>query len=208
MYKIKKKTPKAEKPPALYNIVEDYTEFDAPGNVSVCAMTEREDVAWHARVLAESYDIPAEEMVRLLTEGGVHVYAESGPLVTRGLFACKVDESGMAPKQTWALDITQYGEAEQLARSYGFTVLDAAERVFRRTLPEELTERLQQRNLGLDYSKLEAHVARGGDSRGYFGRSELKALEKAAGRVEKDFGLPERENCRERWRNNYESITV
>ena len=163
MYKIKKKTPKAEKPPALYNIVEDYTEFDAPGNVSVCAMTEREDVAWHARVLAESYDIPAEEMVRLLTEGGVHVYAESGPLVTRGLFACKVDESGMAPKQTWALDITQYGEAEQLARSSGFTLLDAAERVFRRTLPEELTERLQQRNLGLDYSKLEAHVARGGD---------------------------------------------
>ncbi len=33
-----------------------------------------------------------------------------------------------------------------------------------------------------------AYVARGGVSRGYFGRSELEALEKAAGRVAKDFG--------------------
>ena len=38
MFKIKKKIDKP-KPPALYNIIEDYSEFDAPGNVTVCAMT-------------------------------------------------------------------------------------------------------------------------------------------------------------------------
>ena len=47
MYKIKKKAP-TSKPPILYNIIEDYTEFDAPGDVTVCAMTQPEDEAAHA----------------------------------------------------------------------------------------------------------------------------------------------------------------
>ncbi len=163
MYKIKKKTPKAEKPPALYNIIEDYTEFDAPGNVSVCAMTEPEDLQAHTRILAESYDIPVETMTRLLTEGGTHIYAGDSPLVTRGLFACKNDPTGQIPKQTWVLDVVQYSEAEALVRSYSLTLLEAAERVFIRTLPDELKAKLQHSNLGLDYSKLEPSVARGGN---------------------------------------------
>ena len=163
MYKIKKKTPSREKPPVLYNIIEDYTEFDAPGDVSVCAMTESEDLAVHAKILAESYEVPLETMTRLLSEGGVYVYESAGALATRGLFACKIDPSGQSPKQTWALDIVQYGEAEQLVRSYGVSLEEAAERVFYRTLPAELQERLRQKNLGLDYSTLERTVARGGD---------------------------------------------
>ena len=49
MYKIKKK---AEKPKStiLYNIIEDYSEFDAPGNVTACAMTLKEDLVAHAKV--------------------------------------------------------------------------------------------------------------------------------------------------------------
>ena len=38
MFKIKKKIEKP-KPPILYNVIEDYSEFDAPGNVTACAMT-------------------------------------------------------------------------------------------------------------------------------------------------------------------------
>ncbi len=163
MYKIKKKTQSREKPPVLYNIIEDYTEFDAPGDVSVCAMTESEDLAVHAKILAESYEIPLETMTRLLSEGGVYIYESAGALATQGLFACKIDPSGQSPKQTWALDIVQYGEAEQLVRSYGVSLEEAAERVFYRTLPAELQERLRQKNLGLDYSTLERTVARGGD---------------------------------------------
>jgi hypothetical protein len=40
VFKIKKKVT-APKLPILYNIVEDYSEFDAPGNVTACAMTLR-----------------------------------------------------------------------------------------------------------------------------------------------------------------------
>ncbi len=163
MYKIKKKTASRDKPPVLYNIIEDYTEFDAPGNVCVCAMTEPEDLQAHAKILSESYEIPLETMTHLLTEGGIHIFTESGPLATRGLFACKRDPSGQSLKQTWVLDVIQHGEAEQLTRSYGVSLEDTAERVFYRTLPPELQERLQQKNLGLDYSKLDRAVARGGD---------------------------------------------
>ena len=92
MFKIKKKIEKP-KPPILYNVIEDYSEFDAPGNVTVCAMTIPEDVAAHAKILAESYEVPLEEMTRLLTSGGVYVYPQVGGLLTRGLFACLVDAS-------------------------------------------------------------------------------------------------------------------
>ena len=51
MFKIKKKSEK-QKPTVLYNIIEDYSEFDAPGNVTVCAMTYQEDLAAHAKVLS------------------------------------------------------------------------------------------------------------------------------------------------------------
>ena len=70
MFKIKKKSGK-QKPTVLYNIVEDYSEFDAPGNVTVCAMTLQEDLSAHAKVLSESYEVPLETMTKLLAEGGV-----------------------------------------------------------------------------------------------------------------------------------------
>ncbi|MGH7259452.1 MAG: hypothetical protein ACREI9_02070, partial [Nitrospiraceae bacterium] len=87
MYKIKKRAAPAAKPPVLYNIIEDYSEHDPPGNVWVCAMTGAEDMAAHGRILSESYAIPYEEMERLLLWGGVYVYPQEGLLVTRGAFA-------------------------------------------------------------------------------------------------------------------------
>jgi hypothetical protein len=110
MFKIKKKTGKP-KPVILYNIIEDYSEFDAPGNVTACAMTYPEDLPAHAKVLSESYDIPLETMTTLLTDGGVYVYPQVGGLLTRGLFACRIDPTGEVPKQTWILDLTQFAEA-------------------------------------------------------------------------------------------------
>lgn len=162
MFKIKKKAEKA-KPVVLYNIVEDYSEFDEPGNVTVCAMTLPEDLAVHAKILAESYDVPVDRMTTLLSEGGAYVYPQTGGLVTRGLFACIVDRSGGSPKQTFTLDLMQFAEAEQLSRSRGIPFEDAAAQVFRRTLPEELKTKLGQKNLGLDYRTLDRTVAKGGD---------------------------------------------
>ena len=162
MFKIKKKASPA-KPPALYNVIEDYTEFDAPGNVTLCAMTLPEDEAAHAKILSESYDIPLEVMTRLLREGGVYAYPEVGGIVTRGLFACRLDSSGAAPKQTWVLDLMQSAEAEQLARAQAVPLEEAAFRVFMRTLPEELKKKLAEKNLGLDYRTLDRAVAKGGD---------------------------------------------
>jgi hypothetical protein len=162
MFKIKKKIDK-QKPPVLYNVIEDYSEFDAPGNVTVCAMTEKEDLPGHAKILAESYDVPLETMNRLLTEGGVYVYPQIGGLLTRGLFACSIDLTGAGPKQTFVLDLTHFAEAEQLARAQSLPLVEAAIKVFRRTLPEELKTKLQQKNQGLDYRTLDRAVAKGGD---------------------------------------------
>jgi hypothetical protein len=162
MFKIKKKIDKP-KPPVLYNIVEDYSEFDAPGNVTVCAMTEKEDLPGHAKILAESYDVPLEKMTQLLTDGGTYVYPQVGGVLTRGLFACRVDPAGSSPKQTFVLDLMQFAEAEQLARARAWSLEEAASEVFRRTLPEELKAKLQQKNLGLDYRTLDRAVAKGGD---------------------------------------------
>ena len=162
MFKIKKKIEKP-KPPILYNVIEDYSEFDAPGNVTACAMTLPEDVAAHAKILAESYDVPLEQMTQLLTEGGVYVYPQVAGLLTRGLFACRVDADGATPKQTWVLDLMQFAEAEQLARARAVPLADAAAEVFYRTLPEELKTKLAQKNLGLDYRTLDRAVAKGGD---------------------------------------------
>ena len=162
MFKIKKKIEKP-KPPILYNVIEDYSEFDAPGNVTACAMTLPEDVAAHAKILAESYDVPLEQMTQLLTDGGVYVYPQVGGLLTRGLFACRVDASGATPKQTWVLDLMQFAEAEQLARARAVPLEEAAAEVFYRTLPEELKTKLAQKNLGLDYRTLDRAVAKGGD---------------------------------------------
>ena len=52
MFKIKKKFEK-QKPTVLYNVIEDYSDFDAPGNVTACATTFPEDLAVHAKVLSE-----------------------------------------------------------------------------------------------------------------------------------------------------------
>ena len=162
MFKIKKKIEKP-KPPILYNVIEDYSEFDAPGNVTVCAMTLPEDVAAHAKILAESYEVPLEEMTSLLADGGIYVYPQVAGLLTRGLFACRVDAGGSIPKQTWVLDLMQFAEAEQLARARACSLAEAAAEIFHRTLPDELKKKLEQKNLGLDYRTLDRAVAKGGD---------------------------------------------
>ena len=149
MYKIKKKPAKTEKAPVLYNVIEDYTESDPPGNVTVCAMTEPEDISAHARVLSESYEIPLDVMTRLLTDGGIYIYPQTGLLVTQGVFTCKIDPAGVLPKQTWLLDVMQYAEAEQLVRSYGIPLEEASARVLHRTLAPELQEKLAQNKLGM-----------------------------------------------------------
>ena len=162
MFKIKKKT-EQKKPTVLYNIIEDYSEFDAPGNVTACAMTLPEDLPTHAKVLSESYDVPLDLMSRLLTEGGVYVYPEAGGLLTRGLFASVIDPGGISPKQTFVLDLMQFAEAEQVARARAVSLPEAAKEVFYRTLSPELKEKLGQKNLGLDFRTLDRAVARGGD---------------------------------------------
>ena len=162
MYKIKKKAAKS-KPPILYNIVEDYSEFDAPGNVTACAMTLKEDLPAHAKVLSESYEVPLETMVTLLTDGGVYVYPQLGGVLTRGLFACRIDPTGTVPKQTWTLDLMQFAEAEQLTRARGIPLDEVAALVLYRTLPEALQTKLDQKNLGIDYHTLDQAVAKGGD---------------------------------------------
>jgi hypothetical protein len=162
MFKIKKRAEKL-KPTVLYNIIEDYSEFDAPGNVTACAMTFQEDLAAHAKVLSESYEVPLETMIKLLTEGGVYVYPQIGGILTRGLFACRIDPTGEVPKQTWTLDLMQFAEAEQLAHARGIPLNEVAAMVFHKTLPEELKSKLDQKNLGLNYRTLDRAVAKGGD---------------------------------------------
>ena len=163
MFKIKKRPLKPIKEPELYNLLENYTDFDPPGNVMVCAMIGEEQIEHHAKILGESYEIPIEDVQRLLTEGGIYSYPQTAGVVTRGVFVCKVDPMGHEPKQTWTLDLEQTAEAEQLARFSRISLAEAAERVFYRGLPEELQARLTQKNLGLDYSKLDRSVAKGGD---------------------------------------------
>jgi hypothetical protein len=162
MFKVKKKSDKP-KPTILYNVIEDYSEFDAPGNVTACAMTLQEDLAAHAKVLSESYDVPLETMTKLLTEGGAYVYPQVGGILTRGLFACRIDPTGAVPKQTWTLDLMQFAEAEQLSQARGIPLDEVAAMVFYRTLPVELTTRLDRKNLGIDYRTLDRAVAKGGD---------------------------------------------
>lgn len=148
MYKIKKKPVKTEKRPVVYDVIEDYTESDPPGNVTVCAMTEPEDLPVHARVLSESYDIPLDVMTQLLTGGGIYIYPQTGLVITHGVFVCKIDPAGLEPKQTWVLDVMQYAEAEQLVRSYGLSLEEASARVFNRTLAIELQDKLTHHTLG------------------------------------------------------------
>ena len=162
MFKIKKKSEKL-KPVVLYNVIEDYSEFDAPGNVTACAMTIQEDLVAHAKVLSESYEVPLETMKTLLTDGGVYVYPQVGGILTRGLFACRIDPSGETPKQTWTLDLIQFAEAVQLAQARAIPLDEVAAMVFHKTLPEELKSKLERKNLGLDYRTLDRAVARGGD---------------------------------------------
>lgn len=162
MFKIKKKSEKL-KPVVLYNVIEDYSEFDTPGNVTACAMTIQEDLAAHAKVLSESYEVPLETMKTLLTNGGVYVYPQVGGVLTRGLFACRIDPTGEAPKHTWTLDLMQFSEAVQLAQARAIPLDEVAAMVFHKTLPEELKTKLERKNLGLDYRTLDRAVARGGD---------------------------------------------
>ena len=162
MYKIKRKI-ENPKSTVLYNIIEDYSEFDSPGNVTACAMTFQEDLAAHAKVLSESYKVPLETMTQLLIEGGVYVYPQVGGVLTRGLFACRIDPTGGLPKRTWILDLMQFAEAEQVARARGIPLDEVAALVFHLTLPEELKTKLDQKNLGIEYRTLDRAVAKGGD---------------------------------------------
>ena len=165
MYKVKKRPVKKEKPPVLYNILENYTDYDPPGNVMVCAMTGTDNLAMRTQILSESYDIPQETVERLLAEGGVYLYPQEGLLVTKGAFVSKVDSTGKEPAQTWVMDVEQYAAAERLRQSYGLSLEEAMERIFYRGLPQELQDRLKKPNLGLDYATLESAVAAGGDIR-------------------------------------------
>jgi hypothetical protein len=79
------------------------------------------------------------------------------------MFACVIHPTGGAPKQTFVLNLTQFAEAEQVARARSLALPDAAFHVFIRTLPDELKAKLQQKNLGLDYQTLDRAVAKGGD---------------------------------------------
>ena len=162
MFKIKKRIdrPKAT---VLYNVIEDYSEFDAPGNVTACAMTLLEDLGAHAKVLGESYDVPLDTITSLLSEGGTFVYPQERGILTRGLFACLLGQGDAIPKQTFVLDVMQFAEAEQTARARSLSLLEAAKEVFYRTLPDELKAKLAQKNLGLDYRTLDRAVAKGGD---------------------------------------------
>ncbi len=80
----------------------------------------------------------------------------------RGLFACVIDRIGQSPKQTFVLDLVQLAEAQQLSRARGVMLEEGAILVFQRTLPNDLRERLREKNLGLDYRTLPAAVAKGG----------------------------------------------
>jgi hypothetical protein len=162
MFKIKRKVEKPKRM-VLYNIVEDYSEFDAPGNVTVCAMTEQEDLSAHAKILSESYDVPLETMTTLLTTGGTYVYPDIGGILTRGLFACRIDPTREGIKYTWTLDLVQFAEAEHMVRSRALSLVEAAWEVLGKALPGELQAKLQQKNLGLDYRTLDRAVAKGGD---------------------------------------------
>src|SRR4029078_3957308 len=126
-------------------------------------MTYKEDLAAHAKVLSESYEIPGGAMAALRTGGGVYVYPKVGGVLTRGLFACRIDPTGETPKQTWTLDLMQFAEAEQLAQGRGVPFEEGAALVFHWTLPEELRTKLEQKNLGIDYRTLDRAVAKGGD---------------------------------------------
>ena len=102
-------------------------------------------------------------MTTLLNEGGVYVYPQVGGVLTRGLFACRIDPTGEVPKQTWTLDLMQFAEAEQLAQARGIPLAEVAALVFHRMLPEALSAKLEQKNLGIDYRTLDRAVAKGGD---------------------------------------------
>ena len=133
MFKIKKKFEK-QKPTVLYNVIEDYSDFDAPGNVTACATTFPEDLAVHAKVLSESYEVPLETMKKLLTEGGVYVYPQVGGVLMRGLFACRIDPTGEGSQANVDLEIPHalFSEAAQLAgqQARGIPLDEVAAMVF------------------------------------------------------------------------------
>lgn len=161
MFKIKKKIEKP-KPPVLYNVIEDYSEFDAPGNVTVCAMTLRK-IRRHMprfcpklRCAAGQDGEAARRRRRLCLPAGGRL-AHSGPL--------RLPRGSLRRRTQTDLDLGSdaIAEAEQWARARTCPLLEAAAEVFHRTLPEELKTKLTQKNLGLDYRTLDRAVAKGGD---------------------------------------------
>lgn len=92
-----------------------------------------------------------EQMTQLLAEGGVYVYPQVGGLLTRGLFACRIDTTGATPKQTWVLDLMQFAEAEQWARLRAVPLIRRRQRCsIERTLSRGIKDQAGKKNLGLD----------------------------------------------------------
>ena len=130
----------------------------------VCAMAGPENVEYHATVLAESYGIPLEEMNRLLSEGGIYTYPQDrGPCDEGDCLYARSIRMGTLPKHTWVMDVEQCADAEKLTQHRGISLLEAVGEVFYRGLADELRDRLKQKNLGIDYTKLDRSVAKGGD---------------------------------------------
>ena len=104
-----------------------------------------------------------EDVQRLLTEGGIYSNPQTAGVVTRGVFVCKVDPMGHEPKQTWTLDLEQPLKPNNSLGFHGFLWPRPRNACFTEGCRKNCKARLTQKNLGLDYSKLDRSVAKGGD---------------------------------------------
>ena len=83
-----------------------------------------------------------------------------GGLLTRGLFACRIDPTGASPKADVGAGSHAVRGGGTGARARG-VLAGCSRRNLHRTLPEELKTKLAQKNLGLDYRTLDRAVAKG-----------------------------------------------
>ena len=93
-------------------------------------MTLPEDLAAHAKVLSESYDVPLDTMTTLLTEGGIIRLSAGRRDPDSGAVRLRCGGGDAIPKQTFVLDVVQFAEAEQTARARSLSLLDAARTCF------------------------------------------------------------------------------
>ena len=134
MFKIKKED-RGRSRRFWANVIEDYSEFDAPGNVTACAMTLPENIPAHAKILSESYDVPLDQMTQLLSEGGVYVYPQVGACSRAGsLPAVSIQRVPRRSRPGCWISCSSE-KAEQWARARASHWPDAAGEIFYRTLP-------------------------------------------------------------------------